>query len=104
MRRGGKRRQLKIPPQLAYAGCCEAGKTDSNVRERAGTKFRIRWQRQRVTLHGSDHVLYLKHNRNAQAIASLKGEAVSIQNDIARLIEELNASIQQADSFIKQMQ
>ena len=50
-----------------------------------------------------DHVLYLKHNLNAQAIASLKGEATSIQNDIARLIEEMNASIQQADTFIKQM-
>jgi len=50
-----------------------------------------------------DHVLYLKHNLNAQAIASLKGEAISIQNDISRLIEDMNASIQQADSFIKQM-
>lgn len=50
-----------------------------------------------------DHVLYLKHNLNAQAIASLKGEAVSIQNDIAKLIEDMNASIQQADAFIKQM-
>jgi len=50
-----------------------------------------------------DHVLYLKHNLNAQAIASLKGEAVSIQNDIARLIEDMNASVQQADAFIKQM-
>jgi hypothetical protein len=50
-----------------------------------------------------DHVLYLKHNLNAQAIASLKGEAISIQNDISRLIEDMNASIQQADSFVKQM-
>ena len=50
-----------------------------------------------------DHVLYLKHNLNAQAIASLKGEAVSIQNDIARLIDDMNASVQQADAFIKQM-
>ncbi len=50
-----------------------------------------------------DHVLYLKHNLNAQAIASLKGEAVSIQNDIARLIEDMNRSIQRADEFIKQM-
>jgi hypothetical protein len=50
-----------------------------------------------------DHVLYLKHNLNAQAIASLKGEAVSIQNDIARLIEDMNGSIQQADAFIREM-
>lgn len=50
-----------------------------------------------------DHVLYLKHNLNAQAIASLKGEAVSIQNDIAKLIDDMNVSIQRADEFIKQM-
>ena len=56
-----------------------------------------------VLIKFRDHVLYLKHNLNAQAIASLKGEAVSIQNDIARLIDDMNASVQQADDFIKQM-
>ena len=56
-----------------------------------------------VLIKFRDHVLYLKHNLNAQAIASLKGEAVSIQNDIARLIEDMNISIQHADAFIKQM-
>jgi hypothetical protein len=50
-----------------------------------------------------DHVLYLKHNLNAQAIASLKGESASIQSDIAKLIEDMNVSIRQADEFIKQM-
>jgi hypothetical protein len=48
-----------------------------------------------------DHVLYLKHNLNAQAIASLKGEAANIQDEIARLIKDMNASIAQADEFIK---
>lgn len=51
-----------------------------------------------------DHVLFLKHNLNAQAIASLKGESTSIQSDISKLIEDMNNSIQQADAFIKQMQ
>ena len=50
-----------------------------------------------------DHVLFLKHNLNAQAIASLKGEAVSIQTEIGKLIEDMNKSIQRADEFIKQM-
>ena len=50
-----------------------------------------------------DNVLYLKHNLNAQAISSLKGEAVSIENEIAKLIEDMNRSIQSADTFIKQM-
>jgi uncharacterized protein YukE len=51
-----------------------------------------------------DHVLYLKHNLNAQAIASLKGEATNIQTDITKLINEMNVAIAHADEFIKQMQ
>lgn len=51
-----------------------------------------------------DQVLYLKHNLNAQAIASLRGEAASIQLEIASLIAEMNASIAKADEFIKTMQ
>jgi hypothetical protein len=51
-----------------------------------------------------DYVLFLKHNLNAQAIASLKGESASIQNEIARLIEQMNQSIARADEFIKTMQ
>ena len=50
-----------------------------------------------------DHVLYLKHNLNAQAIASIKGEAANIQGEISRLLGEMNASIAQADEFIKSM-
>lgn len=52
----------------------------------------------------NDYVLYLKHNLNAQAIASLKGEATNIQTDISRLIEQMNQSIARADEFVKHMQ
>ncbi len=51
-----------------------------------------------------DHVLFLKHNLNAQAIASLKGEATSIQTEIGRLINDMNASIAKADEFIKTLE
>lgn len=51
-----------------------------------------------------DYTLYLKHNLNAQAIASLKGEALNIQNDIGRLIEEMNASVARADAFVKTLE
>ena len=51
-----------------------------------------------------DHVLFLKHNLNAQAVASLKGEAANIQDEIARLIAEMKASIAQANEFIKGME
>jgi len=51
-----------------------------------------------------DQVLYLKHNLNAQAIASLQSELASIETDVARLIKEMEASIKEADSFISTME
>jgi hypothetical protein len=51
----------------------------------------------------NDYVLYLKHDLNAQAIASLKGEAASITTEISKLIEQMNNSIARADEFVKGM-
>jgi chromosome segregation ATPase len=50
-----------------------------------------------------DQVLFLKHNLNAQAIASLQSELVSVESDVAVLIREMEASISEADDFIKSM-
>ena len=51
----------------------------------------------------NDQVTYLKHNLNAQAIASLKGESANIQGEIERLIADMNKSIAEADQFIAAM-
>ncbi|MGK0258062.1 MAG: chromosome segregation ATPase [Candidatus Azotimanducaceae bacterium] len=51
-----------------------------------------------------DHVLYLKHNLNAQAIASLKGELGGIDRDVGRLIRDMESSIAEAQTFIEQME
>ncbi|MGR9051099.1 MAG: DUF2959 domain-containing protein [Gammaproteobacteria bacterium] len=51
-----------------------------------------------------DQVLYLKHNLNAQAIASLKGELGSIEADVSSLIQAMEASIHEANAFIKTME
>jgi hypothetical protein len=48
----------------------------------------------------NDQVLYLKHNLNAQAITSLKGESANIQKDIEHLVSDMNKSIAEADQFI----
>lgn len=50
-----------------------------------------------------DQVLFLKHNLNAQAIASIQGTAKGIQKDIQSLIEEMEKSITEANAFINQM-
>lgn len=48
-----------------------------------------------------DQMLYLKHNLNAKAIASLEGELSSIRSDVDVLIREMDKSIAEADAFIK---
>jgi hypothetical protein len=51
-----------------------------------------------------DQVLYLKHNLNAAAIASLKGETLNIQGEITKLLEEMNTAISRADKFIASLE
>jgi len=51
-----------------------------------------------------NRVLFIKHNLNAQAIASLKGTELELGGDIEKLIREMEASIAEADSFIAEVQ
>ncbi|WP_028469832.1 DUF2959 domain-containing protein [Neptunomonas japonica] len=52
----------------------------------------------------NDNVLYLKHNLNARAVGALKGEFAGIQQNIDRLINEMQRSIQESDTFIRAME
>lgn len=49
-----------------------------------------------------DNTLYLKHNLNARAISSLKGELGNVNNNVNSLIKAMEQAIQESDSFIKQ--
>jgi hypothetical protein len=50
-----------------------------------------------------DRVLFLKHNLNAMAIASLDKDLGAIEGDVERLVKEMERSIAEADAFIKSM-
>lgn len=50
-----------------------------------------------------DRVLFLKHNLNARAIASLRTQRAAVEADISALIADMNKSIAEADRFIKSM-
>ncbi len=50
-----------------------------------------------------DQVLFLKHNLNAKAVASLRGELVQVESDTDKLIKELERSIAEADRFINEI-
>ena len=96
-------------------------KTMSNPQLRDGSRTKLNETRQKFdALHASmkraeegmapiltqfhDQVLYIKHNLNAAAVGSLKGEAASIEKDIGKLITDMNASIAEADKFVKTLQ
>ena len=51
-----------------------------------------------------DQVYYLKHNLNARAVAALKGELRVIDNDVNRLVNQMQQSINEANAFIRAMQ
>ena len=43
----------------------------------------------------------MKHNLNAKAIASLKGELDAVESDVTSLIIAMEDSINEADAFIR---
>jgi hypothetical protein len=51
-----------------------------------------------------DHVLFLKHNLNAQALGSLAETTETLQTDVDRLIRDMQAAITEADSFLGTLQ
>jgi hypothetical protein len=48
----------------------------------------------------NDQVMFLKHNLNARAIASLKGELSTIKSDVSALVVSMEQSINEANAFI----
>ncbi len=47
-----------------------------------------------------DQVLFLKHNLNARAIASLSGSLGEIEGDVDLLIKDIDASIKESERFL----
>lgn len=50
-----------------------------------------------------DQTLYLKHNLNAQAVAALNQTSMNLRYEVDSLIQQMSASIEEANSFIAQM-
>lgn len=50
-----------------------------------------------------DNTLYLKHNLNASAIGSLKGEFSNLERDIQYAIRQMNSAIAESDAFLKKL-
>ena len=52
----------------------------------------------------NDQVMYLKHNLNARAIASLKNELGTLQSNVSTLVAAMEKSINEANTFISNME
>jgi hypothetical protein len=57
----------------------------------------------RVNASLQDNVLYLKHNLNSRAIASLKGEFANINADVTRLVSAMQKTIDESNKFVEQL-
>ena len=47
-----------------------------------------------------DNVLYLKHNLNAKAVGAISGEFSVLQQDVDRLVQDMNLAIADSNQFI----
>jgi hypothetical protein len=47
-----------------------------------------------------DQVLFLKHNLNARALASLEAQVPEIESDVSVLVRDMEASIRDADAYL----
>ena len=50
-----------------------------------------------------DNVLYLKHNLNARAISSIRGELGNVNQDVRTLLDAMQIAIDDSDAFIAQL-
>lgn len=51
-----------------------------------------------------DQVLFLKHNLNARAVASLEGTVQGIEGDVDALVRDMQEAIEEADRFLATME
>jgi hypothetical protein len=88
-------------PNLRASSREKLAETQSKYQSLHAAMKRAERSMEPVLAQFKDQVLYLKHNLNAQAIGALKGEVTDIEQEIGKLIKEMNAAIAEADSFIK---
>lgn len=91
-------------PQLKASSEQQLADTQNRYNQLVGVMKQAAQKMDPVLVAFKDQVLFLKHNLNARAIASLQGTATQIQTDVSALIRDMETSINEANSFISQMQ
>lgn len=82
----------------------QMAQTQQRYGQLIGAMKRAESKMEPVLIAFRDQVLFLKHNLNAQAIASLQNQLDVIRSDVSALIREMEASIAESNAFIAAMQ
>jgi hypothetical protein len=90
-------------PELRKNSEQQLAQTQERYKQLIGVMKQAEGKMQPVLTAFHDQVLFLKHNLNAQAIASLQTTAQGIETDVNKLIKDMEASIAEANDFINQM-
>lgn len=90
-------------PSLARKSQETLDKTKARYGELIGSMKKASASMDPVLAAFKDRVLFLKHNLNSQAIHSLSETSAAIQGDVSKLIDDMQASITEADEFLDSM-
>ena len=90
-------------PDLASRSRVLLSDTRTDYREVVQAMHRAEQSMQPVLTLFNDQVMFLRHNLNARAIGALESELASLEEATATLVEQMEAAIAEADSFIEAM-
>jgi hypothetical protein len=95
--------ELYQNPELKNTSMRQLGETRAQYKEMLATMRAAEQSMAPVLKTFRDNVLFLKHNLNAQAIGSLRGEFSRLTTDIDLLIGKMNKAIAESNAFIARM-
>ena len=90
---------LYTSPSLRRASERQYKSTQKKYQRLLASMRRVEESMQPVLATMRDNVLFLKHNLNARAIDTLKGELGSINRDVSKLVKNIQRSIAEAEAF-----
>ncbi len=90
-------------PDLASRSRVLLTETRADYRDVLAAMRRAEQSMEPVLTLFNDQVMFLRHNLNARAIGALESELASLEEATATLVEEMEAAIAEANSFIEAM-
>lgn len=91
-------------PQLKRASARQLRETRQRYARLLGLMHQAERRMDPVLAAFRDRVLFLKHNLNARAIASLRDQRAQVESEIAVLIRDMNRAIAEADRFLQTLE